>query len=323
MADALSRGGPPHHIEELAPGEHPPRVGRQSPQQLELGGGELDSGAVSLHAAMGKVDQQVLGPDRLRRRFAGGPAQHRLDPSHQLSGAERFDHIVVGSELETDDPIGLLAAGGEHDDGDRRVTSDGAGDVVTVHAGQTEVEHHQVRLIRAGGGEGGGTGAGQHHVEARLGQVVPDQAGDLQLVIDDEDLGHGLIVAVAAGLGVLTRFGLGGLFTVSLLMPFGETLLHWRGVTLVPVLTPIWAGPPVPSSEEEAGDQTDDQEQEEELEEQAEPPESSEAPMAGVVAGARGVDHHLGPGLDQALVVADLVDAERGGTEGSEHQDRH
>ena len=42
--------------------------------------------------------------------------QDRPDPRHELARAERLDDVVVGAELEADDAVGLLAAGGEHDD---------------------------------------------------------------------------------------------------------------------------------------------------------------------------------------------------------------
>ena len=38
------------------------------------------------------------------------------DACHHLAGAERLHDVVVGAELEPDDPVGLFSARGEHDD---------------------------------------------------------------------------------------------------------------------------------------------------------------------------------------------------------------
>ena len=49
-----------------------------------------------------------------RRQRAPGPAQHGPHPGDQLLGRERLGHVVVGADLQPDDPIALLAPGGQH-----------------------------------------------------------------------------------------------------------------------------------------------------------------------------------------------------------------
>ena len=43
------------------------------------------------------------------------PAQHRLDAGQQLRAAERLRDVVVGADLEADDPVDLVALGREDD----------------------------------------------------------------------------------------------------------------------------------------------------------------------------------------------------------------
>ena len=59
--------------------------------------------------------------DRAADRAAlTGPPQHRLHPQHQLARAEGLGHVVVGTALEPDHPVGLGAERGQHDRPGRR-----------------------------------------------------------------------------------------------------------------------------------------------------------------------------------------------------------
>ena len=89
--------------------------------------------------------------------------QERLDPAHQLAQPERLRQVVVRAELEPDDLVDLVVAGGQ--DEDRRLRAGGAEpaqDLEAVHAGQADVEDDEVRrLVRreleallAGAGDG-------------------------------------------------------------------------------------------------------------------------------------------------------------------------
>src|SRR3546814_6212526 len=59
----------------------------------------------------------TLGPyTTLVRAGEADASQQCLDPREQFARAERLTQVVVGAQLQADDPIGLVGTGGEHDD---------------------------------------------------------------------------------------------------------------------------------------------------------------------------------------------------------------
>ena len=71
------------------------------------------------------VTEDLIGHARRR------PAQHGPHPRHQFARRERLDQIVVGTGIEAADPIGLLAARGQHDD--RQIPGPGAPAQLAAH----------------------------------------------------------------------------------------------------------------------------------------------------------------------------------------------
>src|SRR5919112_320472 len=72
------------------------------------------------------------------------PAQKRAAREHPAG--ERFGDVVVSPELQPDDPVYLVVAGGQHDDGHVALRPDPPYDLRAVELGEHYVEHHQVRL---------------------------------------------------------------------------------------------------------------------------------------------------------------------------------
>ena len=105
-------------VEQLGAGEDPSGLARQRRQQLELGRRQLDRPLADRQTLPRQIERQVHHAQHLGRRPgpAFGPAQHRPHAGDQLLGAEGLDHVVVGAQLEPDQLVALLAAGGEHDD---------------------------------------------------------------------------------------------------------------------------------------------------------------------------------------------------------------
>ena len=93
------------------------RVLHQVAQKFELAEGEHDLFPVRLHGVLLAVEA-----DAAQRQHAlaapGAAADDRLDAGDQLHHAKGLGHIVVRAALQPLDLVGLLALGGDHDDGD-------------------------------------------------------------------------------------------------------------------------------------------------------------------------------------------------------------
>src|SRR4029077_9803448 len=70
--------------------------------------------------------------------------KERADASGKLLFAERLDDVVVGAGLEPPDALELVAAGGEHHDGNVRHVPDPLEDVPPVELRHRDVENHEV-----------------------------------------------------------------------------------------------------------------------------------------------------------------------------------
>ena len=107
----------PHQIEQLAAREHPAGALQQLAQQAELGRAEVHL------AAAARAPDAPRGPcvRSAKRRTSRGerradPAQHRAHARDQLVERERLGDVVVGAGVQPAQPVGLLAARGQHDD---------------------------------------------------------------------------------------------------------------------------------------------------------------------------------------------------------------
>ena len=118
---------------------------------------------------------------------ARGPAaaHHRPDASDELTEPERLDHVVVGAELEADDPIELLAACRDHDDGDVGPIVEPSTHLHAVEIGKSEIEEHEIDGWR---GDRLGTGRNPNHGEPLALQTASERYRDRVVVLHDEQL---------------------------------------------------------------------------------------------------------------------------------------
>ena len=124
---------------------------------------------------------------------AVGAPQERPDPAHQLAQGEGLGDVVVRAQLEADDLVELVAAGGQEQD--RRLGADraqAAEDLEAVDAREADVEHDQVGRLGRGELQPLLARARDGHLVALLLEGVLDAARDGELVFDDQDGGcHG------------------------------------------------------------------------------------------------------------------------------------
>ena len=121
----------------------------------------------------------------------GEPAARRntaLDPGDQLTRAERLGHVVVGTQLEADDPVHLVVAGGhEQHGGPVAGRAHPAAHLDAVQPGQADVEDDGDGVQPADRVERACAVALDVHPESLPAQVEPDEVGDGPIVLDDED----------------------------------------------------------------------------------------------------------------------------------------
>src|ERR1700688_1615590 len=178
--------------EELAAGLHPAAALEQQAEQPELGGGEGHLPAAHPQQVARDVELDAADLDPLEDALLLlEAAQHRLDPQHHLARAERRADVVGGAQLDADDAVQLLAAGGDHDDrqpAGERIALEHPRQLEAVDAGQHQVEQDEVRVVAADGVDAGVAAARGLDVEALLLEVVLQDLGDVRLILDHQDL---------------------------------------------------------------------------------------------------------------------------------------
>jgi hypothetical protein len=119
-----------------------------------------------------------------------GATQDGANARHQLTGRAGLGHVVVGTHVEADDAVDVVAARGEHQ---HRHLAACANAPQRLDAGQArhhDVEHHD-RVAAAQGLAGAGLavvlGA---HVEAFAHEVLRQHRGEVGVVVDEQNLGH-------------------------------------------------------------------------------------------------------------------------------------
>ena len=180
----------PDVVEDLRPGQDPPRVGHQVAEQPVLGVGQLDRRTVAEDLAGVVVELEVAeAEDALAAARVAEAPQDRADAGEQLLDREGLGDVVVAAEGEAADLVlGRVAGGEEEDRGLVGALAHPPGDLEAVEVGQHHVEQDEV------GPELADRAERRLPVGRRLDLVVVEaqgdreDIGDVRLVVDDEDL---------------------------------------------------------------------------------------------------------------------------------------
>ena len=162
----------------------------QLPEEVELLRRELDLLVSDDDLAAPGVDPQIAVLEVCAVELAAlriRASQDRLDPRHELARIERLRQVVVGADLEPDDLVDVVVAGGQHEDRDVRALAHAAADVDPVQVREHEVEHDQRR--RLGGRLLDRLLARYRNANGEAGplQIHGDEGSDARLVLDDEN----------------------------------------------------------------------------------------------------------------------------------------
>src|SRR4249919_2439521 len=143
----------PQSLQELAPREHDAGALREDDQHLELDERELDGLPANVDCPSGNVDPELAPLDELlpfsgevRRRGAPEECAHAAP---ELADRERLRDVVVRPELEPENLVELLAAGGEHDDRDVALPSQALAHLEPVESWEHHIEHHEIDCLLA------------------------------------------------------------------------------------------------------------------------------------------------------------------------------
>ena len=142
---------------------------------------------VTLHRVAVESDvQEFENATRFRAIVAAPP--EGSDARQQLVESERLHEVVVGTRVESLDPIADGSAGGQHQHGDLIARGTKAtADLDAIESWEPEIEDHRVVRIAHREVEAGGTLAGQIGLVARATEGALDRVADRGLVFDQKD----------------------------------------------------------------------------------------------------------------------------------------
>jgi hypothetical protein len=201
-------------VEQLVPREDPLRMVEEDPQQAVFRPRQRDHRTLLVdQVARDRVQPPGaepqfagrLGGRHVRREHPRSP-QHGADTRQQFARRERFGQVIVRTQLEAEDAIGLVGACRQHHDGQVRTAGaaqfTAEGDAVGVR--QHQVQHHQVDLVRRDRGPHLGGARRRRRAQSLLLQVLGDELADPGIVIDEKNVVgrgvHGRIVTARCAL---------------------------------------------------------------------------------------------------------------------------
>lgn len=176
--------------EDFFTGEDAPGVGREQPEQIELGAGQLDLVFAQPSLAQGAVDHQraelqALGAGRHLRLSA---PQQGADARQQQPRPHRLADVIVGAGFQPQHLIEIIGPRGEHEDRPIVAVAHPSADRQAVFAGQHQIEHHQVRTLLDDALDRTGAVRLDRHLEAAIAvQILLRQLGQSPIVLDDEN----------------------------------------------------------------------------------------------------------------------------------------
>src|SRR5262249_22399048 len=136
------------------------------------------------------VANALLIPARAKFRRLGSP-QHGAHPGEELAQAEWFDHVVVGTELQTDDSIRFLTSmTGDKDNGDVRTAAEATQEVQAVFVGQLQIKNDQINRLVAQDASHPATIGHRADLEILAFQIAANDFAHGRVVVDHKYMPH-------------------------------------------------------------------------------------------------------------------------------------
>jgi hypothetical protein len=176
----------PHAVQDLRLAQHAARIAHEEPQQLELGGGEVDAVAAPGDLVAVLVEGEVADDqDGVGAPVGGaGAADQSAQPGDDLLQAERLGDVVVPAGGQPGDAVLDRVLGGQEQHRHvRQVAAQPPQHAQTVHVRQHHVQHDGVGPELAGGLDGAVPVPGAADLPALVAQGHGQQLGDGQLVV--------------------------------------------------------------------------------------------------------------------------------------------
>src|SRR5215470_12877261 len=180
---------PLERVEDLLAGQHAAGGPGEGGQELELVVGEDPPLARHRDLARGEVELELADPQPRGWMRGGRAPQESADAGEELPWIERLGEIVVGAHLEPHHLVHIFALGGEHDHGQGGAVGEGADPAAyleAVHAGEHDVEEHDVWPALVEDGETPRAVARQGHVDLVLAQVFRHEGAEAGIVVDQQ-----------------------------------------------------------------------------------------------------------------------------------------
>jgi hypothetical protein len=192
---------PPHPLQQLRPGEHPPRGSGKCGEQVELQAGQHHRRAVRFDLAADRVDHQTVEPQRRVPLGANTtvPAQHRLDPGRHFPRTERLGHVVVRTDAQPDELVNLLRPCSDQDDVGIAEGAQLPEHLQPVNSRQHDIQQHQIGPPVAERGQRALAVSRLRHVKPVRLQVATQDGADMRLVIDDQHPSHRSLLRIGPG----------------------------------------------------------------------------------------------------------------------------
>jgi len=146
---------------------------------------------------------------RLGRPRLGRALEDVADAQQQFARLERLGQIVVGADLQPPDPVGGMALGGQHQDGDVGGGPDRLGEIEAVLAGHHHVEDQAIEIDAFDERTRLGRVRRRGDAESARREIALQQATQPRIVVDDKEMrvvGCVHRQRIAAGNRTLTGF---------------------------------------------------------------------------------------------------------------------